>query len=155
MELTYGLERFAMALQDVDNVYDLEWGAGVTYRDVRHRDEVEQSKYAFGREADIDMPRAEFNRIHRELFEQYYLLGQTLLRSQLVLPALDYCLKCSHMFNLMDASGGIGVTERMAYILRVRQLAVAIAKRWAGVDEERPTAQHDAHKDHKGHKDQK
>ena len=152
VELTYGLERFAMALQDVDNVYDLEWGAGVTYRDVRHRDEVEQSKYAFGREADIDMPRAEFNRIHRELFEQYYLLGQTLLRSQLVLPALDYCLKCSHMFNLMDASGGIGVTERMAYILRVRQLAVAIAKNWAGVTDEGPTAQH---KDHKGHKDQK
>jgi glycyl-tRNA synthetase alpha subunit len=50
-----------------------------------------------------------------------------------VLPALDYCLKCSHMFNLMDASGGIGVTERMAYILKVRQLAVAIAKSWAGV----------------------
>jgi glycyl-tRNA synthetase alpha chain len=101
------------------------------------------------------MPKAEFNRIHRELFEQYYLLGQTLLRSELVLPALDYCLKCSHMFNLMDASGGIGVTERMSYILRVRQLAVAIAKHWAGVTDERPTANHEGHKDHKGHKDQK
>ena len=67
VELTYGLERFAMALQDVDNVFDLEWGPGVTYRDVRHRDEVEQSKYAFGQ---VDMPKAEFNRIHRELFEQ-------------------------------------------------------------------------------------
>ena len=132
VELTYGLERFAMALQDVDNVYDLEWGAGVKYRDVRHRDEVEQSKYAFGQ---VDMPKDEFNRIHRELFEQYDLLGQTLLRSELVLPALDYCLKCSHIFNLMDASGGIGVTERMSYILRVRQLAVAIAKKWAGVEE--------------------
>ena len=132
VELTYGLERFAMALQDVDNVFDLEWGPGVTYRNVRHRDEVEQSKYAFGQ---VDMPKDEFNRIHRELFEQYYLLGQTLLRSQLVLPALDYCLKCSHLFNLMDASGGIGVTERMSYILRVRQLAVAIAKKWAGVED--------------------
>ena len=132
VELTYGLERFAMALQDVDNVYDLEWGPGVTYRDVRHRDEVEQSKYAFGQ---VDMPKAEFNRIHRELFEQYYVLGQTLLRSELVLPALDYCLKCSHIFNLMDASGGIGVTERMSYILRVRQLAVAIAKKWAGIED--------------------
>ena len=97
VELTYGLERLAMALQDVDNVFDLEWGPGVTYRDVRHRDEVEQSKYAFGQ---VDMPKDEFNRIHRELFEQYYLLGQTLLRSELALPALDYCLKCSHMFNL-------------------------------------------------------
>jgi glycyl-tRNA synthetase alpha chain len=61
-------------------------------------------------------------------------MAQSLLRSNLVLPALDYCLKCSHMFNLLDASGGIGVTERTAYILRVRQLAVAIAKRWAGLD---------------------
>jgi glycyl-tRNA synthetase alpha chain len=122
-----------MALQDVDNVFDLEWAPGVTYRDVRHRDEVEQSKYAFGQ---IDMPRAELNRIHRELFEQYYNLATTLLRSGLVLPALDYCLKCSHMFNLLDSSGGIGVTERMAFILRVRQLAVAIAKKWAGVEDE-------------------
>jgi glycyl-tRNA synthetase alpha chain len=54
-----------------------------------------------------------------------------------VLPALDYCLKCSHMFNLLDASGGVGVTERMAYILRVRHMAVAIAKKWAGVEEEK------------------
>jgi glycyl-tRNA synthetase alpha chain len=148
VELTYGLERLAMALQDVDNVFDLEWAAGVKYRDVRHRDEVEQSKYAFGQ---VDLPPAELNRIHRELFDHYYFLSQTLLRSELVLPAYEYCLKCSHMFNLLDASGGIGVTERMAYILKVRQMAVAIAKRWAGVDgNERPTAQHE---DHKGHKE--
>ena len=132
VELTYGLERFAMALQDVDNVFDLEWGAGVSYRDVRYRDEVEQSKYAFGQ---VDMPKAEFIALHRDLFEKYDLLSQTLLRSGLVLPALDYCLKCSHMFNLLDAAGGVGVTERMAYILRVRQMAVAIAKAWAGVNE--------------------
>jgi glycyl-tRNA synthetase alpha chain len=137
VELTYGLERFAMALQDVDNVFDLDWAPGVKYRDVRHRDEVEQSKYAFGREGDVDMPKAEFIALHRDLFEKYYLLAQTLLRSNLVLPALDYCLKCSHMFNLLDAAGGVGVTERMAYILKVRQMAVAIAKKWAGVEEER------------------
>jgi glycyl-tRNA synthetase alpha chain len=135
VELTYGLERFAMALQDVDNVFDLDWAPGVKYRDVRHRDEVEQSKYAFGREGDVDMPKAEFIALHRDLFEKYYLLAQTLLRSNLVLPALDYCLKCSHMFNLLDASGGVGVTERMAYILKVRQMAVAIAKKWAGVED--------------------
>ena len=129
VELTYGIERLAMMLQDVDNVFDLDWAEGVTYRDVRHRDEVEQSKYAFGQ---IDMPKAELHALHRNLFDQYYLLSETLLRSELLLPALDYCLKCSHMFNLLDASGGIGVTERMAYILRVRQLAVSIAKAWAG-----------------------
>ena len=133
VELTYGLERFAMALQDVGDVFDLEWGPRVKYRDVRHRDEFEQSKYAFGQ---IDMPAAELHRTHRELFEQYYVLAQTLLRSGLVLPALDYCLKCSHMFNLLDASGGIGVTERTAYILRVRRLAVSIAKKWTGAEEE-------------------
>jgi glycyl-tRNA synthetase alpha chain len=132
VELTYGLERFAMALQDVDDVFDLEWAQGVKYREVRHRDEVEQSKYAFGQ---IDMPAAELHALHRNLFDQYYGLAGTLLKSGLALPALDYCLKCSHMFNLMDASGGIGVTERMAYILRVRQLAVAIAKKWVGEDE--------------------
>ena len=131
VELTYGLERFAMALQDVADVFDLEWGAGVKYRDVRHRDEVEQSKYAFGH---VDMPAAELHALHRAMFDQYYQLAGTLLRSGLVLPALDYCLKCSHMFNLLDASGGIGVTERTAYILRVRQMAVAIAKQWAGAD---------------------
>jgi glycyl-tRNA synthetase alpha chain len=129
VELTYGLERFAMALQDVDDVYELEWGPGVKYRDVRHRDEVEQSKYAFGQ---IDMPAAELHALHRNLFDEYYRLAGTLLRSNLLLPALDYCLKCSHMFNLLDSSGGIGVTERMAYILRVRQMAVAIAKGWVG-----------------------
>ena len=102
---------------------------GVKYRDVRHRDEVEQSKYAFGQ---VDLPAAELHTLHRTLFDQYYYLGETLLRSNLLLPALDYCLKCSHMFNLLDASGGIGVTERMAYILKVRQLAVAIAKAWVG-----------------------
>ncbi len=96
---------------------------------MRHRDEVEQSKYAFGQ---LDMPPAELHAIHRNLFDQYYLLSQTLLRSGLPLPALDYCLKCSHMFNLLDASGGIGVTERTAYILRVRQMAVAIAGYWVG-----------------------
>src|SRR5918994_285233 len=131
VELTYGLERFAMALQDVDNVFDLEWAPGVKYRDVRHRDEVEQSKYAFGQ---VDMPAADLHALHRNLFDEYYGLAGTLLRSGLVLPALDYCLKCSHMFNLLDSSGGIGVTERMAYILRVRQLAVSIAKGWVGED---------------------
>ena len=77
VELTYGLERLAMALQDVDNVFDVEWAPGVTYRSVRHRDEVEQSKYAFGQ---VDMPKAELHAMHRDLFEQYYTMAGMLLR---------------------------------------------------------------------------
>jgi glycyl-tRNA synthetase alpha chain len=124
-ELTYGLERIAMTLQRVDSIFDIEWGAGVSYRDVRFREEVEQSKYVFGQ---VDLPDGAFATFHRELFERYYQFTQALLRSHLVWPALEHCLKCSHLFNILDASNSIGVTERTAYILRVRQLAVAIAK---------------------------
>jgi glycyl-tRNA synthetase alpha chain len=128
-ELTYGLERLAMVLQKVDNVFDLEWVNGVRYRDVRHREEVEQSRYVFGQ---VSMPEGEFARFHRDLFERHYEFARTLLDSQLVLPALEHCLKCSHIFNVLDASASIGVTERTAFILRVRQLAVAIAKAYVG-----------------------
>ena len=127
VELTYGLERFAMSLQGVDNVYDLQWAPGVKYRDVRFIDEVQQSKYAFGQ---VGIPAAEFAAFHRDLFEKCHAFGKILIAAGLVLPALDYCLKCSHLFNLLDASGSVGVTERTAYILRVRQLAVAIAAAW-------------------------
>ncbi len=136
VEITYGLERLAMFLQRVDNVYDLQWAPGVSYRDVRLRDEVEQSKYAFGQ---VDLPRQEFVALHRDLFDKYYGFTEVLLRSGLVLPALEHCLKCSHLFNILDASGGIGVTERTSYILRVRQLAVAIARAYA--DSETPPAE--------------
>ncbi|MGE3844158.1 MAG: glycine--tRNA ligase subunit alpha [Vicinamibacterales bacterium] len=129
VELTYGLERIAMVLQRVDNVYALEWGSGVKYGEVRLRDEVEQSKYAFGQ---VDVPKDRFSTFHRDLFERHFEFCGHLLASGLVLPALEQCLKCSHLFNILDASGGIGVTERTAYILRVRQLAVAIAKAYAG-----------------------
>jgi glycyl-tRNA synthetase alpha chain len=131
VELTYGLERFAMALQGVDNVYDLQWAPGVAYRDVRLRDEIEQSKYAFGQ---VQMPEGQFAEFHRDMFTKNYEFAQALLGSGLVLPALDYCLKCSHLFNVLDSSGSIGVTERTAYVLRVRHLAVAIAKAWAGTE---------------------
>ena len=96
------------------------------------RDEIEQSKYAFGQ---VTMPEGEFAKFHRDLFDSYHGFSKTLLDSGLVLPALDYCLKCSHVFNVLDASGSIGVTERTAYILRVRQLAVGIAKFWVGEQE--------------------
>jgi len=131
-ELTYGLERIAMALQRVDNVYDLEWAPGVKYGEVRLREEVEQSKYVFGQ---VDMPATEFGAFHREMFDKNYQFADTLLRTGLIWPALEHCLKCSHLFNVLDASNSIGVTERTAYILRVRQLAVGIAKAYvAGMD---------------------
>ena len=133
VELTYGLERFAMTLQGVDNVYDMLWAPGVKYRDVRFRDEVEQSKYAFGRVDGIDA--AAFAEFHREMFTKNYDFAKTLIDAKLVLPALEYALKCSHLFNILDASGSIGVTERTAYILRVRQLAIAIASAWVASTE--------------------
>jgi len=124
-EITYGLERIAMFLQRVDNVFDLEWGGGVKYGEVRLQEEIEQSKYAFGQ---VDMPAEAFAQVHRDLFDRYYAFTETLLASGLVWPALEHCLKCSHLFNILDSSGSIGVTERTAYILRVRQLAVGIAR---------------------------
>lgn len=136
-ELTYGLERLAMVLQRVDNVYDLEWAPGVPYRDVRFRDEVEQSKYVFGQ---VDFPKEQFTQFHRELFDKHYDFAWKLLGSGLVIPALEQGLKCSHLFNVLDASGGVGVTERTAYILRVRQLAVAVAKAYVGKTEDTPAA---------------
>ena len=129
LEITYGLERIAMFLQGVSDVYDLEWGAGISYRQVRHRDEVEQSRYAFGQ---VDLPTADFATLHRDLFDRYHAFAERLLASGLVLPAFEFCLKCSHAFNVLDASGGIGVTERTAYILRTRQLAIAVAGAYTG-----------------------
>jgi glycyl-tRNA synthetase alpha chain len=132
-EITYGLERIAMFLQRVDNVFDLEWGGGVKYGEVRLQDEIDQSKYAFGQ---VDMPEADFAALHRGLFDTNFSFAESLLQSGLIWPALEHCLKCSHVFNILDASGSIGVTERTAYILRVRQLAVKIAR--AYVDKNYP-----------------
>jgi glycyl-tRNA synthetase alpha chain len=100
---------------------------------VRLREEVEQSKYAFNQDTGIE-PDV-FSTFHRDLFEKYFEFGERLMKGGLLLPALEFCLKCSHMFNVLDSSGSIGVTERTAYVLRVRQLAVAICKQYA-VEEE-------------------
>jgi glycyl-tRNA synthetase alpha chain len=135
-EITYGLERIAMFLQKVDNVFDLEWGGGVKYRDVRLQEEIEQSKYVFGQVEGLSA--AEFGARHRELFDRNFELGEKLLASNLILPALEHCLKCSHLFNILDSSGSIGVTERTAYILRVRQLAIRIAKAYADAEQQEP-----------------
>ena len=113
-EITYGIERIAMYLQGIDNVYDLEWGYGVKYGDVHHRGEVEFSTYNF-EVADIGMLR--------ELFNMYEAESIRLAEKGLVLPGYDYCLKCSHTFNMLDARGAISVAERTSYIGRVRNLA--------------------------------
>ena len=129
-ELTYGMERIAMFLQKVDNVFDVEWGGGKKYGDVRLREEIEQSKYAFNQQTGIDPAR--YSEFHRHQFDENHRFGGELLKAGLILPALEHCLKCSHLFNLLDSSGSVGVTERMAYILRVRQLALAICRAYVG-----------------------
>ena len=114
VELTYGLERLAMYIQNVDSVYDLEWAHGVKYGDVHHQTEVELSKYSF-EYANIDMLLARFKAEQGECIR--------LLDVGLAFPAYDHCIKCSHTFNLLDARGAISVNERVAYIGRIRDMA--------------------------------
>jgi glycyl-tRNA synthetase alpha chain len=118
-EITYGLERLAMYLQGVNNVYDLTWVDGVTYGDVYHQNEVEQSKYNF-EHADVDELFRQFDAFEKEC--------QRLLEAKLPLPAYERMLKSSHTFNLLDARKAISVTERQRYILRVRTLARSVAE---------------------------
>ena len=115
VEITYGLERICMYLQGVDNVYDLKWNDTVSYGDVYHQQEVEQSTYNF-EVADVDMLLSRFNMYEAEA-------KRVIEEKSLVLPAYEYCLKCSHTFNLLDARGAISVTERTGYIGRIRELA--------------------------------
>ena len=122
-EITYGLERLAMYLQGVDSVYDLVWTKGqfgtVTYGDVFHQNEVEQSTYNF-----------EYANVEKmfELFDFYEAEATRLIEAELPLPAYEQVIKASHSFNLLDARGAISVTERQRYILRVRTLARSIAQ---------------------------
>jgi glycyl-tRNA synthetase alpha chain len=118
-EITYGIERIAMFLQGVENVYDLKWNERLTYGDVHHRGEVEWSIHNF-EEADIPL--------QLRLFEEYERESLRLIEKGLVLPAYDYCLKCSHTFNILDARGAISVTERTHFIGRVRNLARRVAE---------------------------
>ncbi len=120
-EITYGLERIAMFLQEVDNVFDLKWNENLTYGDIHYMSEVEGSIYNFD-EADIDMLF--------KLFDMYEAEAKRLIEKGLVLPAYDYCLKCSHTFNLLDARNAISVTERTNYIARIRNLAKMCAEKY-------------------------
>jgi glycyl-tRNA synthetase alpha chain len=118
-ELTYGIERIAMYIQGVDNVYDLEWGGGIKYGDVHHQTEVEFSTYNF-EEADTGMMLQLFDMFEKECVR--------LAEKELVFPAYDYVMKCSHSFNMLDARGAISVTERAHYIGRVRNLSKLCAE---------------------------
>ncbi|MEK6656853.1 MAG: glycine--tRNA ligase subunit alpha [Nitrospirota bacterium] len=127
VEITYGLERIAMYLQQKDNVFNLEWTKGIKYGDVHHRTEVEFSKYNF-ESADVDMLT--------KLFDMYEKESKALIKAGLILPAYDYCLKCSHVFNLLDARGAISVQERTGYIARVRNLSRRCAEGYLKTREE-------------------
>jgi glycyl-tRNA synthetase alpha chain len=118
-EITYGLERLAMYLQGKDSVYDLVWTPGVTYGDVYHQNEVEQSRYNF------ELANTEILFRH---FSEYETEAKRLISGQCVLPGYEMVMKASHTFNLLDARGAISVTERAAYIGRVRALARAVAQ---------------------------
>ena len=127
-EITYGLERIAMYLQDVDDVYQLDWAPGVKYREVRQEEEYQLSRYSFEL-ADVEL--------HRELFDKYLKEGWRTLEApgdRSVLAAYDWCLKTSHAFNVLDARGAISVSQRAGMILGIRKLACAVAARYVGAD---------------------
>lgn len=118
-EITYGLERLAMYLQGVESVFDLVWTKGLTYRDVYHQNEVEQSIYNF------EQSDTEFLFL---AFGKHEAIANRLIEEQLALPAYEQVLKAAHTFNLLDARGAISVTERAAYIGRIRNLSRQVAK---------------------------
>ena len=113
-EITYGLERLAMYLQSKESVFDLDWAPGITYRDVYHQNEVEQSTYNFEK-ANTDLLFANFSAFEKEAIAMF--------DAELPLPGYELVMKCSHAFNLLDSRGAISVTERASYIGRVRTLA--------------------------------
>lgn len=113
-EITYGLERIAMFIQGESNVFEMEWQRGTTYGDLRKQDEVQQSHYAFD-DADIDMIRRTFDSFESE--------AKGLLEKGFDIPAYEYALKCSHLFNILEARGAVGVAERTSLMGRCRALA--------------------------------
>ena len=122
VEITYGLERIAMYLQEVENVYHLAWNEEVSYGEIFHQAEVEFSTFNF-EEANVE---ALIN-----FFDTYESEAHTLVGKGLILPAYDYCLKCSHTFNLLDARKAISVAERTRYIGRIRNIARQVAMQYA------------------------
>ncbi|HUJ33188.1 MAG TPA: glycine--tRNA ligase subunit alpha [Candidatus Acidoferrum sp.] len=132
VELTYGLDRIAAYLQGVDNVFDVRWSNTMTYRQVRLAEEEQFSAYSFDY-ADATVTRKQFDLNEAEaarLLTSYAKVKGEARRRFPILQAYDLCLKCSHLFNLLDARGAISVTERAAMIGRVRKLATQVARAW-------------------------
>lgn len=127
VELTYGVERIAMYLQDKDNVFELQWNNEFKYRDIHLEGEKQFSEYNF----DVSDPD-----LLRSLFSMYEKESHNLLKKRLYLPAYDYCLKCSHLFNLLHARGVLSIGERTEYIGRVRKLASGCARLYVEYAEE-------------------
>ena len=121
VEITYGLERLEMFLEGKDDMYDLQWSDDVTYRDIRYREEKEFSEYNFN-QADIKLLRKSFALYSKE--------AQKLIEKDLLLPSYDMCLKCSHLFNLLDSRGAVSVTERVKLIAEIRGLVNQIAQKY-------------------------
>ena len=126
-EITYGLERLAMYLQGVDNVYNLKWTDTLSYGDVYKQNEVEQSTYNF-EHSDVDFLRGVPEKGIPGAFESHEKQAKNLIEQKLALPAYEQVLKAAHSFNLLDARGAISVTERAAYIGRIRNLARSVAQ---------------------------
>ncbi len=126
VEITYGLERLEMFLEEKDNIYDLNWSDDVSYQDLRFLEEKEFSEYNFSR-ADITGLKEAFRLNERE--------AQNLIGKDLLLPAYDMCLKCSHFFNLLDSRGAISVTERVKMIAQIRALVSQIAQKYTAREE--------------------
>jgi len=126
VEITYGIERIAMYLQNEESFYSLKWNEHMTYGEIYYRAEVENSYYNFD-DADVSMLF--------KLFEMYEREAVRMLEKKRAHPAYGYCLKCSHTFNLLDARGAIGVDERTQYIQRVRALAQGSAKCYLGMED--------------------
>lgn len=127
VEITYGLERLTMFIQGKDSVYDIDWNDKIKYGDIYLQNEQEQSKYNF-EISDIAMLSDMFYKFEKESYR--------CIEAKLILPAYDYCLKCSHTFNLLDARGAISVTERTNYITKIRHLAKKCAVEYLAKREE-------------------
>lgn len=131
VELTYGLERIAAFLQNVNNVYEVQWNNAVKYGDLRHREEFELSMYDF-ESASPDSTRKLFEIYEAEagrLLKDYFAAGPAHRPTRFpLLKVYEFCLKCSHLFNILDARGAISVTERVALIARIRKIATEVAQ---------------------------
>lgn len=127
VEITYGIERLEMFLEGKDNIYDLQWSDDVTYRELRWEEEKQFSEYNFNR-ADLSFIRDSFYRYLEE--------ANDLIKRGLLLPAYDECLKCSHLFNLLDARGAISVTERVKLISQIRACVLQIARNYVSRGED-------------------